>query len=69
MTDMPNVGKNLSWCALLPNFKKDSGKEAHFLANPFCSFPTLRGQLWGVTSQSTVYCRSVDMSDCIDEVQ
>ena len=47
---MPNVGKNLSWCALLPNFKKN--QERTFVSSQICfvHFPHLRGQLWGVTT-------------------
>ena len=47
---MPNVGKNLSWCALLPNFKKNQKRK--FVSSQIRSvhFPHLRGQLWGVTT-------------------
>ena len=47
---MPNVGKNLSWCALLPNFKKN--QERKFVSSQIrlVHFPHLRGQLWGVTT-------------------
>ena len=44
---MSNVGKNLSWCALVPNFKKESEKEARFLANPLSSFPPFAGATLG----------------------
>ena len=53
--------KNLSWCALLPNFKKESEKEALFLANPLSSFPPFAGGNFGVPQRqkSTVFCRSL----------
>ena len=48
---MPNVGKNLSWCALLPNFKKNQKRKLVSSQIRLVHFPHLRGQLCGVTSQ------------------
>ena len=50
---MPHVVKNLSWCALLPNFKKNQKRK--LVSSQICSvhFPHLRGQLWGVTTSQT----------------
>ena len=47
---MPNVGKNLSWCALLPNFKKNKKRKLVSSQIRSVHFPHLRGQLWGVTT-------------------
>ena len=47
---MPNVGKNLSWCALLPNFKKNQKRKLVCSQIHLDHFPHLRGQLWGVTT-------------------
>ena len=47
---MPNVGKNLSWCALLPNFKKNQKRKLVSSQIRLVHFPHLRGQLWGVTT-------------------
>ena len=47
---MPNVGKNLPWCALLPNFKKNQQRKFVSSQIRFVHFPHLRGQLWGVTT-------------------
>ena len=43
---MPNVGKNLSWCALLPNFKKNKQRKLVSSQIRLVHFPHLRGQLW-----------------------
>ena len=51
---MPNVGKNLSWCALLPNFKKNQKRKLVSSQIRLVHFPHLRGQLWGVTT-SQIY--------------
>ena len=49
---MPNVGKNLSWCALLPNFKMNQKRKLVSSQIRSVHFPHLRGQLSGVaTSQ------------------
>ena len=45
---MPNVGKNLSWCALLPNFKKNQKRKLVSSQIRLVHFPHLRGHLWGV---------------------
>ena len=47
---MPNAGKNLSWCALLPNFKKNQKRTFISSQIRLVHFPHLRGQLWGVTT-------------------
>ena len=47
---MPNVGKNLSWCALLPIFKKNQKRKLVSSQIRLVHFPHLRGQLWGVTT-------------------
>ena len=47
---MPNVGKNLSWCALLPNFKKNQKRKLVSSQIRLVHFPHLRGQLWGATT-------------------
>ena len=47
---MPNVGKNLSWCALLPNFKKNQKRKLVSSQIRLDHFPHLRGQLWGATT-------------------
>ena len=47
---MPNVGKNLSWCALLPTFKKNQKRKLVSSQIRLAPFPHLRGQLWGVTT-------------------
>ena len=47
---MPNVGKNLSWRALLPNFKKNQKRKLVSSQIRLVHFPHLRGQLWGVTT-------------------
>ena len=65
---MRSVGKNLSWCALLLNFKKESRNDVSFLANLFRSSSSPfagggGGGFWGVTT-SEIY--SVDLpSWCI----
>ena len=46
----PNVGKNLSWCALLPNFKKNQKRKLISSQIALVHFSHLRGQLWGVTT-------------------
>ena len=67
---MPNVGKNLSWCALLPNFKKNRKRKFISSQIRFVYFPHLRGQLWGVTtSQYHSFLSTFDMSGCADGVQ
>ena len=47
---MLNVGKNLSWCALLPTFKKNQKRKLLSSQIRLVPFPHLRGQLWGVTT-------------------
>ena len=47
---MPNVGKNLSWCALLPTFQKNQKRKLVSSQIHLVHFPHLRGQLWGVTT-------------------
>ena len=41
------VGKNSSWSALLPNFKKKSEKTISFFANSLWSVPPFAGAFWG----------------------
>ena len=67
---MPNVGKNLSWCALLPNFKKNQKSKLVSSQIRLVHFPICGGN-FGVLQRhkSTVYSRSFDMSRSTDEVQ
>ena len=67
---MPNVGKNLSWCALLPNFKKNQKRKLVSSQIRLDHFPICGGN-FGVLQRhkSTVYSRSFDMSRSTDGVQ
>ena len=60
---MPNVGKNLSWCALLPNFKKNQKRKLVSSQIRLVHFPICGGN-FGVLQRhkSTVYSRSFDKS-------
>ena len=44
---MPNVGKNLSWCALLPNFKTNQKRKLVSSQIRSVHFPHLRGATLG----------------------
>ena len=67
---MPSIGKSLSWCALLPNFKKNQKRKLVSSQISLVQFPNFVDS-FGVLQRhkSTIYCRSLVMSNCIDEVQ
>ena len=67
---LPSVGKNLSWCALLPNFKKNQKRKLVSSQIRLVHFP-IRGGNFGVLQRhkSTVYSRSFDMSRSTDGAQ
>ena len=47
---LPTVEKNLSWCALLLNFKKNQKRKLVSSQIRLVHFPHLRGHFWGVTT-------------------
>ena len=63
---MSNVGKNLSWCALLPNFKKNQKRKLVSSQIRLVHFPICGGNFGVLQRHKSVFCRSFDLLGCAD---